>query len=88
MRNSEHKFSRKEIFLVTKPFRLHLIFFMHRDSCLKDHLLNSIWFMINVKAIISTIVVFVLIDFSSKVDNYINQNVTACFDSLLFIDSV
>ena len=58
--NPEHKFSRNETFLVTKPCRLH--FFMHPRlcACLNDHLLNFIWFMVNVKAIISTTVIFVL----------------------------
>ena len=48
-------FSKRE-FLVTKPCRLH--FFMH--LYLNDHLLNFIWFIVNVKAIVSTTVVFVL----------------------------
>ena len=60
VRNPEHMFSGNETFLVTKPCRLHFFMHLRPCACLKVHLLNYIWFMVNEKAIISTTVVFVL----------------------------
>ena len=80
-------FSKRDI---SRHLTLSFTFFRHLRlcACLNDHLLNFIWFMVNVKAILNIDYrsICTKIDFSSKAD--INQNVTTCFDSLLFIDSV